>query len=130
MPPVACTDVEYGVATVPPGNTLGVICSAGGAVTVIESGAAVVAVCGGIAESTTFGVNVKAPAAVGVPLIWPDVLFSSSPGGNAPEAIVQVNGGTPPDVRIEVAYAEFLVAPSSAPLEVIDNAGAALILTV
>jgi hypothetical protein len=90
----------------------------------------VVAVCGGIAESTICGVNEKVPGVVGVPTIWPDVVFSSNPGGKLPETFDHVSGGTPPVATIEVAYAAFSVAPSSAPLDVIDRAGGALILIV
>jgi hypothetical protein len=46
-----------------------VIWRGGGAETEIESGASVVAVCGGIDESTTWGVKLKTPGVVGVPLI-------------------------------------------------------------
>ena len=63
-----CTDVEYGVATAPPGRTLGVTCKGAGALTVIDRGAGVVAVCAGIAESITCSVNWNTPAIVGVPL--------------------------------------------------------------
>jgi hypothetical protein len=97
---------------------------------VIERGNGVEAVCGGMAESTICGVNEKIPGAVGVPLIWPDVVFRRRPGGKLPEIFDHVNGGTPPDATIAVAYAAFSVAPRRAPLDVIDSAGGALILMV
>ena len=96
----------------------------------MESGAGVVAVCCGIAESTTCGVNENTPDVVGVPLIWPEAVFSTSPGGSLPEAIDHVRGGTPPELTMEAVYAEFTVAPSKAPLELIESGGGALMRIV
>ena len=66
---MACTEVEYGVATDPSGNTLGTNWRGGGAAMVIESGEEVDADCGGIAESTTCSENWEMLAVVGVPVI-------------------------------------------------------------
>jgi hypothetical protein len=50
----------------------------------------------------TVGKNVYGPESVlrGVPLISPDEVFSSSPGGNVPAGTLHVNGGTPPEDAI------------------------------
>ena len=48
-----------------------------------------VAVCAGVLESVTFTLKVNDPVAVGVPLIWPELL-RVNPEGRAPEAINQV----------------------------------------
>lgn len=90
------------MATAPPGRTLGVTCKGAGALTVIDRGAGVVAVCAGIAESITCSVNWNTPAIVGVPLICPDVVLNVSPGGKLPEVLDHVKGGTPPEVTIDV----------------------------
>jgi len=48
-----------------------------------------VAVCAGVFESVTFTLKENDPVAVGVPLIWPELL-RVNPEGRAPEAIDQV----------------------------------------
>jgi hypothetical protein len=48
-----------------------------------------VAVCAGVLESATFTLKENDPVAVGVPLIWPELL-RVNPEGRAPEAIDQV----------------------------------------
>ena len=104
-----------------------------GCVTRIESCKGVETTWGGMEESETCGVNLKfvpAVAALGVPVIWPEVLFSISPVGRLPERMLQLNGGTPPEVWIGVEYNAFTVADGRAPLEVIVKTGGALMMTV
>jgi hypothetical protein len=48
-----------------------------------------VALCAGELESVTFTTNEKVPDAVGVPLIWPELL-SVNPPGKVPELNVQL----------------------------------------
>jgi hypothetical protein len=87
------------------------------------------ACCGGSAESVTVGKNVVTPAVVGVPLISPDEVFSSSPGGKVPGGTLHVSGGTPPEEAIEDAYA-VPVKPLAIVVEVIESGGGGLIVTV
>jgi hypothetical protein len=53
------------------------------------------ALCAGELESVTFTVNDDVPAAVGVPLICPELL-RVNPAGNVPEEIDQLYGVVPP----------------------------------
>ena len=46
--------------------------------------------------SVTRTVNVKVPAAVGVPLTRPGDACTERPGGRVPATCAQVYGGTPP----------------------------------
>ena len=60
----------------------------------ITSISACVAVKGGDAESATWAVKLKVPAAVGVPLMTP-VAESDNPGGRVPDATDQWYGRVP-----------------------------------
>jgi hypothetical protein len=53
------------------------------------------ALCAGELESVTFTVNDDVPAAVGVPLICPELL-NVNPAGKVPEEIDQLYGVFPP----------------------------------
>jgi hypothetical protein len=59
-----------------------------------------VAVCAGVLESVTFTLKENDPVAVGVPLIWPELL-NVKPAGNAPDATVQVYGVFPPEAEMD-----------------------------
>ncbi len=56
----------------------------------ITTEADALAVCGVGLESFACAVKVKVPVAVGVPVIAPVEAFKFSPGGNDPEATLQV----------------------------------------
>ena len=49
-------------------------------------------------ESTTLAVKLKAPDAVGIPVMAPVLGFSVRPGGRLPAIIENVNGACPPVV--------------------------------
>src|SRR5579871_21194 len=56
-------------------------------------------------ESVTLTVKLKAPAAVGVPVIAPTVgVLNNRPVGNAPEVIVSVYGDVPPEAETDELY--------------------------
>ena len=105
-----------------------------GCVTRIESGAGVETTWRGMEESCTCGVKLNCvPLAIdllGVPLICPDVAFSINPSGSFPERMVQLKGGTPPEVWIGVEYKAFKTAEGKAPLDVMVKTGGALMMTV
>jgi hypothetical protein len=65
------------------------------------------------AESVTRTVKLDTPVTVGVPEIFPVLLFNSSPSGNAPAAIDQFKGGVPANVESVWPYAIPIVAPGS-----------------
>jgi hypothetical protein len=82
------------VLVVPPGREEVVICTAVTAAFTAMLRLAVL-VCAGELESVTLTVNEEVPAAVGVPLITPEVL-SVNPAGKDPELIDQLYGVVPP----------------------------------
>ena len=102
--------------------------SGGGVETVIERGLGVVTIwLLGSDESRTVGVKLNVFACVGVPEITPETGSSESPGGRVPEAIVHLNGWTPPVVLMRVLYMELSVAGLRAPEDVMESVGAGLI---
>ena len=119
----------YPVATAPAGSGGVTACSGATARIEIVTPAVDAACCGGSAESDTVGKNVKTPAVVGVPLINPDEVFSSSPGGKVPGGTNHVSGGTPPEEAIEEPYA-VPVKPLAIAVEVIESGGGGSIVTV
>lgn len=64
-----------------------------------------------------------------MPLISPDEVFSSSPGGKVPGGTNHVSGGTPPEDPIAELYA-VPVKPLAIAVEVIESGGGGLIVTV
>jgi hypothetical protein len=94
VPPDALSVVEYAVPTVPLGNEVEVIASAGTlAFMVMEKG--LIAFCTGEEESVTCSVKLDWPGPVGVPLIVP-FLLKVRPTGNVPDTVVQEYGAVPP----------------------------------
>src|ERR1700761_5175892 len=124
-PPVATKFPEYELATVPVGSGGVVAFSGAAALTVIVSGPVDVAVCTGIAESTTCGVNVHVTAVVGMPVICPAVVFRLSPGGKFPLSTLHVSGVTPPFELMPAEYVAFTV-PFGSVVAVTESFGAGL----
>src|SRR5271156_293733 len=92
-------------------------------------GAALNAVCCGIAESWTSAVNGYEPAVVGTPEIRPVEVLSVKPGGSDPGGTLQVSGGTPPWAMSIPLYVLLMVPGGSVVVDT-DNAAAGLITTV
>ena len=84
----------YGVPWIPAGGVCPGV-STGGPGVLIVTVKACEPLAGGCALSVTVTVNVKEPAAVGVPVSDPSAP-SMRPPGKAPEVIAHVNGGEPP----------------------------------
>jgi hypothetical protein len=94
LPPFAASVAVYPLPTSPPARDVVVILSVVGtaATTMLRFA---VALSRGELESVTFTTKEKVPDAVGVPLIWPELL-SVNPPGKAPELTVQLYGLLPP----------------------------------
>jgi hypothetical protein len=94
VPVVAASVWEYGTPTVPPGSEEVVML--GAAVMLIDS-ALDMEVAPALSPTFTLKLNGLPVAAVGVPLITPELAFTVRPGGSVPLETAQLlYGGTPP----------------------------------
>lgn len=101
MPPAAVTAALYAEPTVPAGRDAVVMA---GCVDTIVMDRFAIAVCPvGVVESVTVSVTGLVPAAVGVPVIWPDAFIERPAGKPVAE---KVYGGAPPAALTLALYAE------------------------
>ena len=94
LPPLAESVAEYGLLVCALDSDEVVICTGATEAAMVIVRLAV-ALCTGEVESLTFTVNDEVPAAVGVPLICPE-LPRVSPAGREPELSDQLYGVVPP----------------------------------
>src|SRR5580704_15896395 len=85
--------------------------------------------CGGTDESCTVAINGNEPTVVGVPEIWPVVLFKANPGGRLFGVTLHVYGVAPPVAVSDMLYGWLTVAGGREAV-VTESGVAGLIITV